>query len=251
MENHTLDRIEQYLKGNLSAEEHTRFSDEIAADSDLKEEIDQMQTILKIVSANGDAQFLAQLEMIDRDLATENGGLGRLKRIRWVSWAVAAAIVVLLSTWGIFQWNKTPVTPEDLFASHFLPYDAPQPIRSNSSETAGLPVDWTAYRAGDYQAAADVLVGISAEEDALSYLADFYLGQCYLMLNPPQPQLAIKAFERVLEKDHDYREQAEWYLALAYLKADDLDDSHAHFEEIATNPDHFYQEKAAKILESL
>lgn len=251
MENHTLDRIEQYLKGNLSAAEQAQFADEMQAKPELKEEVDQMQAILKIVSANGDAQFLAQLEMIGRDLATENGGLGRLKQIRWVSWAVAAAIVVLLSTWGIFQLNKAPLTPEDLFVSHFVPYDAPQPTRSNSGEATGLPVDWTAYRTGNYQAAVDVLTDLSTQEDALDYLADFYLGQCYLMLNPPQPQSAIEAFERVLEKDHDYREQADWYLALAYLKASDLDNAQQHFQQIAINPDHFYFKKAAEVLGQL
>ena len=251
MDNHTLDHITQYLSGGLSPQEQAVFAEKMEGEPTFAEAVAEMQAIKRIVAVNGDAQFLARLDEIDHQLTSGGVTEGKLKRIRWVSWTVAAAIVVLLSIWAIFQSAKTPITNEALFVTHFTPYKAPQPTRSDGQQLTTFQKAWQAFEAKEYAEASVLLQTLASNGDERSYLADFYAGQCFLMLQPPAPEQAIAAFERVLLTDHDYRAQTEWYLALAYLKADDLPNAHLHLQEIASTEGHFYQQKAQSVLDKL
>jgi tetratricopeptide (TPR) repeat protein len=134
-----------------------------------------------------------------------------------------------------------------LFQRHFEPYPSIRPtvrgaVQESSADALAL------YEAGDYRRALGALEDRLAQQpdDAVSR---FYAGVCRLALG--QPREAALDLEQVLRLgEKELHAPAEWYLALAHVKSDDLAGARSRLEHIA-GAGGFYQDKARALLAEL
>lgn len=73
------------------------------------------------------------------------------------------------------------------------------------------------------------------------------LGVSYLETNQIKP--ALIRFSNVYGKQNDFKNKASWYMALAYLKSENIDQTKAFLGEIDSSS--IYFEKASKLLKTL
>jgi tetratricopeptide (TPR) repeat protein len=158
--------------------------------------------------------------------------------------ALAATLVVGVGTAIVLT---RPRPGEALFRQNFEPYPSTRPV-VRGDRAAASPGALALYEAGDYPGA------LAAFEETLRRDphdpgARFYAGICRLALG--RSQEATADLEQVLTVGHeDLRAPAEWYLALARLRANDPAGARAHLERIAAS-EGFYRVKARALLSKL
>jgi thioredoxin-like negative regulator of GroEL len=112
-----------------------------------------------------------------------------------------------------------------------------------SDQKADTWVD--AYRRGDYQQAGALLDNLRQESQDNAPMLKYYAGLSHLYQLPPQPTPAIKYLSQVNEGT--FAQQAQWYLALAYLLNGQTEEAGALLENIVA-AQAYHHEEAAELL---
>ncbi len=138
-------------------------------------------------------------------------------------WLQIAAILILgVCVLGVYRALVPSISPHQLAAQH-LEEAYPVPTIRGGKVLEGENERWqevvNAYQKKDYVHAAS-LIEKSIEADGGAGKRYFYLGLSYLQQDPPKAKEAIEPLKQVLASTNRYQEQALWYLALAYLGAD-------------------------------
>lgn len=162
--------------------------------------------------------------------------------------AVAAAILILLPLWW-FQ-SSLASSEDQLFSEYFETYRSPDTKRGESPDAEALWKNGAAHYAdGNFNSAALKFEELAGLDD--NYLIHFYLGQSLLNLGKDKAPEAAAAFQKVLSKEHDYREQAQWYLALALLKSSNIEESSRLLKKISEDKGHYKQEEANRLFKKM
>ncbi|MEL6141590.1 MAG: hypothetical protein AAFU67_08225, partial [Bacteroidota bacterium] len=182
-------------------------------------------------------QSVGRSQIRDKFLAFEeewqNGKKGNVFSLKkWQNWwPVAAAIIFVCLLGGWWLNRAAPNSPEALFAIYYSPYPASAAIRGG-----GASSNWSdamlAYQTGNYKEAAQLIEANLVDSVGLIYLKQFYLGNALLSMDPPQPMLAIEAFDQVLVVDSDYGGVAKWYRSLALLLNGQTEEATVALDEI-------------------
>jgi tetratricopeptide (TPR) repeat protein len=158
--------------------------------------------------------------------------------------ALAATVVAGV---GAAILLSRPGPAEGLFRQNFEPYPSTHPVVRGGG-TAGSPAALTLYEAGDYKGALGQLEE-SLRRDPNDPVTRFYAGVCRLALGRTRD--AALDLEQVLRLGpEDLRAPAEWYLALAHLRANDPASARADLERIAAS-EGFYGQRARALLAEL
>jgi len=168
---------------------------------------------------------------------------------------VAAAALLLLAA-GIWYLNDPSADAStDLFSQYYSPLAVAIPNegidRGETSEYsyALSPVTeaLNLYEQGDYKAANKVFASIPAEQK--SEATNFY--HSLSLLSDGEVSTAIQLLKQLETSTEDIRyvENIRWYLALAYVKADQLSKAVPYLETLQ-NSKHF-QHKASHVLSKL
>lgn len=155
---------------------------------------------------------------------------------------IAASIVfVVASGLALYQLSKSNL--EGLVADQLeTPYEASVALRGANSSTA-LQGALAAYNDGQYQGAFDLLKSENSAQ------ATFFSGLSLLYLDQNAEAIThLKSTELIGSR---YEEQSKWYLSLAYLKSDKLDQGEKLLLRIKFTKSHFKQKEAIEILEFL
>ena len=109
--------------------------------------------------------------------------------------------------------------------------------------------DWTEVKQmldqGDYEMVLDDL-STNSPNDPFSSLV-----RGYALLKSDQADEAIRVFSELSETTSNYRQQAQFQLALALLQAGETTDAISTLDEIAGHPDHDYSAAAQNLLDDL
>ena len=163
-------------------------------------------------------------------------------------WLAAASIALLISlgTWFFFL-NSPDRNTDDLYASNFTPYDnVIHPIeRGNQLEDLKTRA-FTAYEGQEYDKALKLFKELHSKQND-SYI-DFYSAMVLMQLNKQEE--AIPLLEGYIEGKGDLEDRASWYLALAYLKVEDIANSKEQLKTLVKK-NGFKVEAAKKLLEQL
>jgi len=223
----------QYLDGELEGEELQSIKNNIEANPDLLDELENLRLAREAVNSYGLREKIRAIhpEMM-RDLKekTKPGG-SVTKMIFQYGLRVAAVLIILFGISAMYQYFTG--TPEKLFSAKFQSFEL--------RELRGEPVNpiedvYKAGKMGDVISAFNKINKPSQE--------DYFLaGNAFL--NSRQPKNAIDALIKLQETNkslnqHLFEEDTEYYLALAYLDNGQAAQALPILEKIHADPNHPY-----------
>ena len=231
-----IDRIEKYLKGQLSPEEEQAFREELKTDKALRDEV--LATALMIKNMKQQIQEKEKLileEVKQQEIANKSNvasspssKFGR----RWYYWASSIAAVLIV---GLFAVK--PI---------YFNYKSNQMISQNY-------VQWSPRVDGTGTTKGATRGEVEAGEDVVAELSELFdnVGQGKDM------KMTTYRLEKALkesETDYDYDEYAadiEWYLALAYIQNNQFGKARTALAAIIESEDPDYSEQAEKLYKEI
>lgn len=233
-----LERIDAYLKGNMSKEAHKAFEEQMKADSELAQAVEWIRKQEDLIPL---ALMQQELDQIHDKIT------GKTQPKPWI-WAVAASIVFIV---GIALWwimNSNSRMAQDLYAEFYRP-DPGLPTLMGASEDQKLAEAMTYYREGNYEESSNRLKELTDQniksDTVLTYLGLSYLGE-------EKPEEAISTWLEIDEfTDIVLARKVQWYIAMAYLKENQLELAKEQLKDIARHAEHRYFEQALKVLDKL
>ncbi len=216
--------IENYLSGRLSTEESISFESRMAEDAEFRQRVNTHSSIQELLVDEKTLSFRRLVDDVRHDYEKDNKESSGLKvkrvgsrRIWRQAIAVAATVLILLvpAYWLLFY--EESMTAGQIAGEFMEPYPLPGVYRGADEETKLKALE--AYESGRYDEAGIYYESlISNEPDNELHL--FASGLCYLF--DDKPKNAIPIFRKIVEgKNMLIEQQARWYLAMSYLKADD------------------------------
>ena len=219
----TSDYIEDYINHQLPEEERIRFDERLISDALFAEEVKRYIYMINSFDETQAQSLLRRFEQIEEEI--ESGEKRQANFPVYLRWAATVAVIATLSVIAFLNVGKSD---KDLFLAYYTVYpNVDSPISRAEGSNAAV---WVDYESGNYQKAyRQFHENIRANKnDDTSW---FYLGICAIELDLLQE--AEEAFEKVSAmSESKYKEQAQWYLALNYLKAEDKSRSKATLNEI-------------------
>ncbi len=239
-EQQNYDRVQQYVDGELSAAERLAFEQELGTDPALQKTYDDYLEAAAVV----DQLAYEQLRQTIGDFKQGSLGQGpsgtRTRRLRFA--AMAAAVLLLFS---LAWWQVQKYTDEQLALQYF---EAPN-LSALRGQAAPLQAAVQAYQSEAYSKAIDLLqteLATSKDRNTTLYLLAHAYYQRELFPS------AIDLFgEVVATQDPRYLENAQWHLALNYLRSGEESACRKILNDILANKQHGFRTVAQELLQKL
>lgn len=245
------ERIQRYLDGEMSEEELKSFRQDLLRDPELIAELDLHRIVEDGIRNRDELEFRRKLEdsyTVFRLKQEEQKKLsGRKKLIIQLSSAIAAVLIIGL----FFILDSEPLTKDHLFEEYYasMEFDFTSRSVNEDKDDPNLLGGVRSYIERDFQISRlrleDYLNTASGNEQT----AYFFLGLSHIELgNYSDAEFYLK---RVAQGEFSYyREHSKWYLALTYLKMNNLDEAEKIFREFASERS-VYNERSASILKKM
>lgn len=249
--------IDLYLSGRMPKEEHRAFSEAIASDPVLQEEVQQFrleQAALQLLLADEYRAKVRQWSEPEFEKIRSEAHPAGFRILRLPVQLLYAAAVAAFLVVGAFWWSNVRFSNSAVAARNFID---PRPellsaFKGGQQIGYGSPVDplvldqvKTAYQAGDYARGIALLQGQVISGESAYFLA-------HLQLAAGDFRQAINGFQRVINEKGLLQTKAEYYSLLARLRANQTDaDFYRLLDAIADDPAHPYREQAVTVRMSL
>jgi tetratricopeptide (TPR) repeat protein len=241
MDNSTYDseQISRWLDGEMTGDEKTSFEKTLADDQQLQSEVNTLRVAREAIRSYGLQQKVAAVhEEMMKEMQVPMRMISSRRRI--IRYTISVAASILLIFIGITAYNFFSLSPARLYAQQYTSYELPTTRGGESS----APIE-KLYKEKNYRAVIEGTSQLSKNSIEENFLA----GASYLEVN--NPGAAITLFQEVINKNRQtgesqYQEQAEYYLALAYLKNKNYEKAVKLMQAIHNNPNHSYHEKFSK-----
>jgi hypothetical protein len=267
--------IEKHLDNALNDAEKSLFNHRLE-DMDFKQEVVLYQQAVQSVYRLGDDKIKAMLQKEHQKLekktekAVEEAPQYKPLKIVFTrqKMALAASFLLLVSVglWFLIGQNSPKINSnEQVFQAAFAPHDN-LAYNNNRSARSGkkdeksdeksdeklsnLQKAFVCYDGKNYDKALQFfeLPEVIAQfpNDSLN----LYKAMCFLTLNKPdQALISLKTVEN--DQNSALREAAQWYLALTYLKINDIPHAKEILIAIQHRPENGYAKRASKLLGEL
>lgn len=229
------EQILKWLDGEMTGEEKTSFEQALASNPQLKAEVESLQMAKNAIRSYGLKENVAAIhsEMMQEMQAPIRMISNRRRIIRYT---ISVAASILLIFIGITAYNFFSLSADKLYNQQFQSYEL-STVRGTESFT---PIE-KLYQQKDYKAVTQAEKQLQSKTTEENFLT----GMSYMELNDLNS--AIPEFETVINdrttSETSYRERAEYYLALAYLKAKNYKKAIEQMESIRNDPHHIYHDK--------
>ncbi len=222
-----LEQIEAYWEQRMSRAEREAFERDLGKNPQLKEEMKAYEASLRLLELSSTGQLGS------KQVAKRANG-------RWLSIAAATLLILGLS---LFAYANFRYAPGRMAARSYSP-----PLLSGlqrSTETGSRESAAFQYFAEEnYQAVIKLLSPKDSLDSSLSYL----LAHAYYLSGDWRE--AQTQFMNVLQSK-EFQHGARWYLALAQLKAGEIESAHRHLLLIRQDQESPNQERANELLKKL
>ncbi len=246
-DNETYELLKRYQSDQLSPAEQAAVEARRQNDPEFAEALRSYDRLHQTIQHYGDQQLDTRLSELGASLLQQNPREIRPirtpnRRMIWL--AAAAAAVLVLAVLSVVFWPRTQLAPEALFAAHFAPKSAPGERGSTESDLWPRALDH--YAAREYATAIGNFDRLLADSSfQFPDQALLYQGISYLALD--QTQAAIERLEQVSPEKYEH-DDAQWFLALAWLKTGEAQKARHTFQFIAQQKSHPYQAQAQQLL---
>ncbi len=244
-------KLQAFVAGDMNEQERTSFSEATNADPEMAAELKFSQDLAGALRRQEHEAMSSML----RQIISEEGfppptspsapggarGAGR-------SWSVGISAAIVAAIIGVgalgFQLGWFGTGGSSPVDAYIVPLEDLIAIPEGSAIAPMLQDGMKAYDQGDYMQASTLLgkyYGVNRELNV-----GLYHGVSLLLTD--RPKEAIKVLEGVRQSNElPIRESAEWYLALAYMKAGDAAQAKSILNGIPTNG--LYSDKAKALLQ--
>ena len=256
------EHIDRYLDGSLSAEEGATLEVALEQDAELRQELENIEMTRALVR---EYALRDEIKSIRRTMRSEAAAVDEAsprpfagmptveippsdamkrghvrplyRRVSAYAGRIAAGVAILLV--GLVGYQYATLSHDDLYAEKAMLY---QIAASRSAEEATASSAEQLER--QYQAQRfDEVIATYEQIDDPSLMAMFLAGNAYLQVE--NPDQAIEAFREIVvingsQGINRFEEDAQYYLALSYLKGDQLAEALPMLETINADPEHSY-----------
>ena len=254
------EHIDRYLDGSLSAEEAQALEAALEQNPELRKEYEDIEMARMLVRDYALRDEIKSIRNAMRREATDETtqqpfaetpivrippseamkqGRSRplYRRMSGYAGRIAAGVAILLV--GFVGYQYATLSPDDLYAEKAMTYRI---AASRSAEETAASPEKQLERQYQAQRFDEVIAAYEQMSDP-SLMAMFLAGNAYLQTG--NTNQAIDAFQKIVvingsQGINRFEEDAQYYLALSYLKGDRLADALPLLEKINANPEHSY-----------
>lgn len=230
--------IAQYFSKSLSFEAQKEFDHLMATDSEFAKEIEFQNNLKTAIKKEEQDALKKELQALE---AEENTTTFNYKK-----WFIAASFIALLALPSFWYFNNS-IDTEELFVENFEPYrNIVQPIVRGEQKEDLTSKAFEAYESKDYNNA--ILHFNSLLNEAPNTTISFYKANTLLQLNKTDE--AIEILKENAKITDTLQDRNLWYLALAYLKENNIEDSKKTLQQLVSTSE-FKSKSAKDLLENL
>ena len=253
------EQIDRYLQGDLDAQELQQFEDQMQADEELKQRVEDTQmaqslmehyglrneikAIRAAMQAEGDSTLPEEpvAPAVEETRPLKEGVDENVKAVPMFQWAgrIAAGLALLLV--GFLTIQYATLSPKRLYEEK-ITSESPYLGLSNRSvedreDTLADQVR-VEYQFGNYEE----VIRLYGELEKPTFAETFRVGYAYLQQEKTKE--AINSFQQVMQNEDAFmiKDKAEYYLALAYLQDGQIETAVSMLEKIHASDDHIYED---------
>ncbi len=218
MEN-KFDLIEKYLMNEMSVREQVEFEESLRSNPDLMKEFLLRKDINEAIIED---DIISLRNNLDEIINTKPALTKKIKN-PFIYSAVAAVIILIVVIANIYIFPLGQMDKNEVFKSYYSAYPAVMSFRSPVDQTEIEKILYDAfnyYDDGKYEMASVYFKQV-LEKDSTNYMSQFYLSVCEIEKNNLS-EAEKYLNDLILKKNHIFREQSHWYLALVYLKQNEM-----------------------------
>lgn len=235
-------KIQTYIDNQMSVEERLAFEVLMDKDVELKKEVNGLMELNSHLLAAGHDSFKAEVNQWEQKYVQ------RQRRTKVFSILAIAASVAVVFFIAKFYINESSLNERELYAGYFTPYQDMILSRGETVDNESILFKgMTAYNDQNYAVAAELLeqYRINNKSDKATAL---YLAISQTELGRFEP--AKRNFEIAIQEPL-FSQQAEWYLALMYIKKGDHLKAQNVLKSISNNSYHYKSAIAAELYPKL
>lgn len=236
-------KIDKYFSDEFSEAERKAFEQELAKDTELAKSFAQRKEMEDFLAVRPGREKLKSeiVEFGESFFPAAKESKAKVvplrRRLYWIAGAAAAAIILLLL---VPNWLSSPPTYQQ-FADH-----RPLSLQERGAAQNDLQAIENAFNTGNYSSAAELLNPyLEAQPNDLQ--AQLYASIAALELD--RVEEALTRLSPISTGTSIYRSTAQWYLALAYLKQKNYQESRTALSKIPA--DNYWHTKAQDLLKKL
>ncbi|CAN5152411.1 hypothetical protein BH11BAC6_BH11BAC6_02280 [soil metagenome] len=241
--NDDMELLIRYMDGELNPKEAATTEKMLQHDAALQERLDNLLAARQAIKSLGVKQYVQSLHAAyyNKVQAADDTTAKIIKPAFGFKMfmRIAAVFILVVAGYGVYEFNVT--SNAAVFNDNYIGYQLP--VTRGSAVHDNID---SLYNANAYDA---VIATVSAEQqkDQKDY---FLVGQAYLNTN--NAGAAIDAFNKVVQLNSGtavqyFAQETDYYLALAYIKAGDIDAAEKQLDKIKSNKQHMFYSKAKEI----
>jgi len=235
----------RYFSDQLTDDEQLLFNDLLEKDLEFKAQFEFENDLKRVINKNQKQNLKQKLIGFEKEIEAKNKSISSKPRLK--NWSIAASIALLIGLGWIAYSTFSGPDYDNLYVANFETY--PNTVYTITRSDADQSLErnaFAAYEASDYEKAAAAFLDLKTQGGSAH--TDFYLAQSYMHLGKDNE--AIEILKSIILNDMEFKAEAHWYLALAYIKTKDEVKAVAMLNNLIENFD-YKKEKAQAILAEL
>jgi len=238
--------IERYNSGEMNEAELTWFRKEMDGNEQLRREVELRKKADMVLKNHDVIQLRSKLSSIESKRAA---GIPVKTRVKRIPLGYAAAIAGFILVGSIFLFNGRSLTSDEILDRFYKSYEVTSPSRS---QQAILNSDYSTaiefYNISDYRNAALYFSKVLSGDPKYMESTMLYGVSNFEIKDYPE---ARHSFIKVIDdNDNLFLEDAKWYLALCYLKTEELEKAADVLAQIKVS-ESIYKKDAARIMRKM
>lgn len=243
--------MQAYVTGQLPPRRRRVFEERMNSDPDFRKKVEGHQELIDgLLQLGNEYRIRKKLEEMQAvqppppnpEPLPQDLPISSLAPWRWVA---AASVAVVLLMGGYYLLNLSHFQNQSVYSDW---YRAEMPVKAATPTDCPAEIESITqlYYQKQYRETLSALQNVDSSATCVQY----YRGMTYLALD--KSSTAIPLLQKtVRSSDSLLRERAEWYLALAYLRADRRADAQTILMAIAGKPTHPFQDQSWRVVEQL
>ncbi len=241
MINETL--IEKYFSKKISEVELLEFKNLYENDEEFKNEVDFLKNIQLASEGEDSSRFKSKLQCYESEFVKEK----KPHSPRWLKPLLAVAAIFIIGL-GFTLFLNQNLNNNQLYKEYFEPAkNVSTPIVRSESNEKIIDNAFIAYSEANYKQAISLFD--QAFQNTQNSELLFYKGNSLLALN--ETDEAIQTFKKHLSFSDILTNRTHWYLALAYLKKEQIDEAKQELNLLINSGESFKRKESASLLNKL